>query len=189
MSRHNIILVVLLVSEQKALPLITTFSLTLNSEYVLPGSEPLYPWYVPLQLPSRRSLTFLRSLLHKIVRFNFRFRAPHCLPRKRPANSFNFKTLAELSQLFVLEKVLNVMGVVSDFSIAGTLIFLLQRSRTGWKQTDTIVNRLILFSVNTGLVTSLCAIFALIFVRSEGGRVLPARVLPALLLCFSRPRL
>jgi len=78
--------------------------------------------------------------------------------------AFNFKTLEELSTLFVLEKVLNVFGVVSDFSIAGTLIFLLHRSRTGWKQTDTIVNRLILFSVNTGLVTSLCAIFALIFV-------------------------
>jgi len=78
--------------------------------------------------------------------------------------SFDFKTLKQLSDLFVLEKVLNVFGVVSDFSIAGTLIFLLHRSRTGWKQTDTIVNRLILFSVNTGLVTSLCAIFALIFV-------------------------
>ncbi|KLO04985.1 hypothetical protein SCHPADRAFT_947285 [Schizopora paradoxa] len=78
--------------------------------------------------------------------------------------SFNFKTLAQLSDLFILEKVLNVFGVVSDFSIAGTLIFLLQRSRTGWKTTDSIVNRLILFSINTGAVTSLCAIFALIFV-------------------------
>ncbi|KLO11878.1 hypothetical protein SCHPADRAFT_449622 [Schizopora paradoxa] len=78
--------------------------------------------------------------------------------------SIHFTEFAQLTTLFTLEKVLNVFGVVSDFTIAGTLIILLHRSRTGFRRSETIVNRLILFTINTGLATSLCAILALIFV-------------------------
>lgn len=45
-----------------------------------------------------------------------------------------------------------------------TLIFLLQRSRTGFKRSDGIINRLILFSLNTGLLTGLDAVASLIAV-------------------------
>lgn len=48
---------------------------------------------------------------------------------------------AELSALFTLEKVLNVFGAVSDFAIAGALIFYLHRLRT-----ESVVIRLIVFS-------------------------------------------
>ena len=80
------------------------------------------------------------------------------------ARRYNLRLFAQLSALFTLEKVLNVFGVVSDFAIAGSLIFYLQRSRTGFKRSESIVNKLIIFSINTGAVTSLCAIMALIFV-------------------------
>ena len=74
------------------------------------------------------------------------------------------KTLAELSTLLTLEKICNVLRAVSDISIAGALVFLLRQSRTGFKRSESIVNKLIIFSINTGAVTTLCAIMALIFV-------------------------
>lgn len=56
--------------------------------------------------------------------------------------------------------------VVSDFSIAGSLIFYLNRSRTGFKRTETMVNRLIIFTINTGLSTSVVATLTLLFVSN-----------------------
>ena len=53
-------------------------------------------------------------------------------------------------------------GVAGDVAIAGSLIFLLQQSRTGFRRSDSIINRLILFSLNTGLLTSLDAVMSLI---------------------------
>ena len=74
-------------------------------------------------------------------------------------------SLTQLQTLLTLEKVCNVLGAVSDISIAGTLVFLLRKSRTGFKRTETLVNRLVMFSINTGLITSMCAIMALVSVR------------------------
>ncbi|KAL5500837.1 hypothetical protein ACEPAH_9224 [Sanghuangporus vaninii] len=54
--------------------------------------------------------------------------------------------------------------VVSDFSIAGSLIFYLHRSRTGFRKTETMVNRLIILTINTGLSTSIVATLTLIFI-------------------------
>ncbi|KAI0363876.1 hypothetical protein BV20DRAFT_1125975 [Pilatotrama ljubarskyi] len=52
--------------------------------------------------------------------------------------------------------------VASDILITSVLIFTLKRSRTGFKRTDHIVDRLILYTVNTGLLTSICNILALV---------------------------
>lgn len=49
-------------------------------------------------------------------------------------------------------------------SIALVLIYLLHRSRTGFKRSDTIIKRLIIFTLSTGLSTSLCAIMTLVTV-------------------------
>ncbi len=78
-------------------------------------------------------------------------------------------SLAELSTIITLEKICNIMGVASDVSIAGSLVYLLRNSRakSGFKQTQTLVNRLIMimFSIKTGLITSFCAIMAFVSVR------------------------
>ena len=76
------------------------------------------------------------------------------------------KTLAELSTLITLEKICNILGAVSDLSIATTLVILLRnsRSQSRFKQTQTLVNRMIMFSIKTGLITSLCAIMAFVSV-------------------------
>jgi hypothetical protein len=51
---------------------------------------------------------------------------------------------------------------VSDFIITTSLVWHLRKHKTGFKETDTLVNRLIIMTVQTGMVTSLCAIVDLI---------------------------
>ncbi|KAL5524851.1 hypothetical protein ACEPAF_9997 [Sanghuangporus sanghuang] len=76
--------------------------------------------------------------------------------------ALQLKTFARLEDIFTLSRVINVLNAVTDLAIAAVLIFLLHRSRTGFKRSDHIINRLILFSLNTGLLTSLDATMSLI---------------------------
>ncbi|KAL5505082.1 hypothetical protein ACEPAH_7745 [Sanghuangporus vaninii] len=48
-------------------------------------------------------------------------------------------------------------AVVADGWVAASLCFFLARNRTGFKSTDSVVNSLILYVINTGLFTSFCA--------------------------------
>lgn len=78
--------------------------------------------------------------------------------------SATFTTFTEVVKIVNISRVVNVLSAASDIGIAFVLIFLLQRSRTGFKRSETIINRLILFTINTGLLTSLCAVMSLITV-------------------------
>lgn len=71
-------------------------------------------------------------------------------------------TYSKLVQIANLSRAINALAAVSDVAIAVSLIFLLQRSRTGFRRSDTVINRLILFSLNTGLLTSIDALLSLI---------------------------
>ncbi|KAJ3882064.1 hypothetical protein F5051DRAFT_62585 [Lentinula edodes] len=78
----------------------------------------------------------------------------------------------ELAQLALLDNVsivTNVLGIVSDFAITFLMIFLLQRSKTGFKNTTDVLNRLIVFTFNTGIPTSLCSIVTLILLEGVPG--------------------
>ncbi|KAK0487970.1 hypothetical protein IW261DRAFT_1328269 [Armillaria novae-zelandiae] len=74
----------------------------------------------------------------------------------------NVHTFAELATLKYLSISVNALAAAGDVLIAGTLCLLLHRSRTGFQKSGTTINQLILFTVNTGLLTSLCAIASLI---------------------------
>lgn len=50
--------------------------------------------------------------------------------------------------------------------IAAVLIILLNRARTGFRQSETRINRIIVFTVNTGAVTSIFAIITAISVSN-----------------------
>ena len=78
--------------------------------------------------------------------------------------SAQFSTFTQLPQIVNLSRVVNVLSAASDIGIAFVLIFLLQRSRTGFRRSETIINRLIIFTINTGLLTSMCAVMSLITV-------------------------
>ncbi|KDR78675.1 hypothetical protein GALMADRAFT_137695 [Galerina marginata CBS 339.88] len=48
-------------------------------------------------------------------------------------------------------------SVLADGFITASLCTLLYQNRTGFKSTDSLVNTLMLYSINTGLLTSICA--------------------------------
>jgi len=47
------------------------------------------------------------------------------------------------------------LGVATDILTAASLSYFLHKMRTGYKRSDTLINRLIIYSVNTGTLTSI----------------------------------
>lgn len=82
-------------------------------------------------------------------------------------SSINMTTFAELTALKPLSMSVNALAAAGDVLIAVLLCTLLQQSRTGFRRSDTMINKLILFSINTGLLTSICAVMSLVSVRSK----------------------
>ncbi|KAI0656128.1 hypothetical protein C8Q70DRAFT_1056993 [Cubamyces menziesii] len=54
-------------------------------------------------------------------------------------------------------------AALAEFFLTGTLVVVLWRSRTGSKRTDSIIEILIIYSVNTGLLTSIFDLLSFIF--------------------------
>ncbi|KAG2013376.1 hypothetical protein CC2G_010295 [Coprinopsis cinerea AmutBmut pab1-1] len=82
--------------------------------------------------------------------------------------SLKLRTWEDLGSLKGLSISVNIIGVVADVVIAGALFYFLQRSRTGFKKSDSMISRLILFTVSTGFLTSLCAIGSLVSILAWG---------------------
>jgi len=76
--------------------------------------------------------------------------------------SMKLQTWEELKELKGLSMTVNLLGVVADVFIASALFYFLRRSRTGFKKSDTMISRLIMFTVSTGFLTSICAIASLV---------------------------
>ncbi|KAJ8496903.1 hypothetical protein ONZ45_g12263 [Pleurotus djamor] len=76
--------------------------------------------------------------------------------------SLQMTTFAELTELKALSMTVNVLAAAGDLLISASLIYLLQKRRTGFKKSNTIISRLIIFTINTGLVTTLCAMASLV---------------------------
>ncbi|CAK5267359.1 unnamed protein product [Mycena citricolor] len=110
------------------------------------GRIRLCPWFVHLFLTLLSGLeSFVPILAYVIL-------------------SMQLETFAQLTQLKTLSIMVNTLAAAGDVFIAATLCTLLHRSRTGFHRSDTMIKKLIMFAVNTGLVTSLCAIASLISV-------------------------
>ncbi|GLB41510.1 hypothetical protein LshimejAT787_1001100 [Lyophyllum shimeji] len=82
--------------------------------------------------------------------------------------SLHFRTFVELQTLKSLSITVNTLAAAGDVLIAAILCTLLHRSRTGFHRSDTMINKLILFAVNTGVLTSLCAVASLISIVVAG---------------------
>ncbi|KAH8113594.1 hypothetical protein DFH11DRAFT_310110 [Phellopilus nigrolimitatus] len=76
--------------------------------------------------------------------------------------SVHFALFSGLGDIIYLTRTINVITMVADGAIAGVLVFLLQRSRTGFKGSESIINRLIVFVINTGLTTGISAVMVLV---------------------------
>ncbi|KAL1732775.1 hypothetical protein EV714DRAFT_270403 [Schizophyllum commune] len=84
------------------------------------------------------------------------------------AKSLQLETWSQLSSMKPLSMTVNVLGAVADVIIAAGLFFYLHRSRTGFKKSDTMISKLIMFAVSTGMLTSVCAIGSLISISVWG---------------------
>ncbi|KIK03701.1 hypothetical protein K443DRAFT_676532 [Laccaria amethystina LaAM-08-1] len=82
--------------------------------------------------------------------------------------SLPLTTFAEVAHLKTLSITVNALAAAGDILIAGTLCTLLHLSRTGFHRSDTIYTKLIVFSLNTGLLTSLCAVASLVSILVAG---------------------
>ncbi|KAG6901888.1 hypothetical protein C0995_007013 [Termitomyces sp. Mi166 len=75
--------------------------------------------------------------------------------------ALRLRTWAQLKQLKGLSMAVNILAALGDGLIAGALCYFLQRSRTGFRKSDTMIRKLIMFTVSTGVLTSICAIASL----------------------------
>lgn len=82
--------------------------------------------------------------------------------------SLKMTTYAELATLEYLSISVNVLAAAGDVLIAGSLCMLLHLSRTGFQRSDTMINKLMLFAVNTGVLTSVCAVASLVSILAAG---------------------
>ncbi|EPQ50151.1 hypothetical protein GLOTRDRAFT_141615 [Gloeophyllum trabeum ATCC 11539] len=80
--------------------------------------------------------------------------------------SLTLETFAELELLKGLSMSVNGLAAAGDVAIAIVLCTMLHRSRTGFRQSDTMITKLIIFCVNTGLLTSACAVLSLVFIAA-----------------------
>jgi hypothetical protein len=67
--------------------------------------------------------------------------------------AIHFDTFAQVTSLKALSMSINVTAAAGDILIAVFLCYLLQRSRTGFRKSDTMIDQLIMFSISTGLLT------------------------------------
>ncbi|KAI0773043.1 hypothetical protein BD413DRAFT_310771 [Trametes elegans] len=63
-------------------------------------------------------------------------------------------------------------AVLVDLCLTGTLVVVLLRSRTGFKRTDSLIEVLIIYSINTGLLTSIFGLLCFIFAKILPGNLI-----------------
>ncbi|PIL35021.1 hypothetical protein GSI_02808 [Ganoderma sinense ZZ0214-1] len=85
----------------------------------------------------------------------------------------------------VLSGFANGLSVVCDVLIAVTLSYYLRSKRTGFKRTDSIINRLIIYAVNRGALTAMCQAGHMIAIVALPGRFIffPFAVLDGRMYC------
>ncbi|PIL32306.1 hypothetical protein GSI_05552 [Ganoderma sinense ZZ0214-1] len=84
--------------------------------------------------------------------------------------AFQAHNITEALDFSYLVSARNTAATVADSFMTAVLIYSLQRSRTGIKRTDSMINVLVLYAINTGLLISafnvLCLIFGFVFPQS-----------------------
>lgn len=79
-----------------------------------------------------------------------------------PIRAFTISTFIGLETISWVLYTSFAAGAAADFIIAGSLCFLLYRRRTGFsRRTDSILAKLMIYAVNTGALTSFCALACL----------------------------
>ncbi|KAI0364320.1 hypothetical protein BV20DRAFT_1125692 [Pilatotrama ljubarskyi] len=64
------------------------------------------------------------------------------------------------------------IAVVVDFVLTGALIMTLQKSRTGFQRTDSLIDLLIIYAINTGLLTGIFSVLSFIFAITSPSKLI-----------------
>jgi hypothetical protein len=75
--------------------------------------------------------------------------------------SFHLR-VGQANQIKTLATTALALGVATDILTAAALSYFLHKMRTGYKKSDTLINRLIIYSVNTGTLTSVFSVAVLV---------------------------
>ncbi|KAK1215134.1 hypothetical protein PQX77_022270 [Marasmius sp. AFHP31] len=78
------------------------------------------------------------------------------------AECFRLKKLLYLSNVKLIATLSLASGAVADLVTALTLCYYLQKFRTGFRQTDTVINTLMMYTINTGGLTSIMSILTVV---------------------------
>ncbi|KAK7447102.1 hypothetical protein VKT23_013760 [Stygiomarasmius scandens] len=73
-------------------------------------------------------------------------------------------TSDKLRHLKGLSMTVNVLAAAGDVVISAAICTMLSSSKTGFTWSNHVINRLMLFSINTGLLTSICACLSLVLI-------------------------
>ncbi|KAI0668078.1 hypothetical protein C8Q78DRAFT_1048224 [Trametes maxima] len=68
------------------------------------------------------------------------------------------------------------IAVIVDVILTSTLVFMLRRSRIGSRRSDSLIHVLILYTVNTGLLTSIVSIAVFVFALMLPGNLIYAGI-------------
>ncbi|TRM56904.1 hypothetical protein BD626DRAFT_571228 [Schizophyllum amplum] len=77
-----------------------------------------------------------------------------------------YTMFADLANIKSLSISINVTSAVMDVMISSSMVFFLHTSKTGFKRSNDVLNRLIVFTFNTGIPTSAAAIWSLIAINA-----------------------
>ncbi|OSD08391.1 hypothetical protein PYCCODRAFT_1462629 [Trametes coccinea BRFM310] len=83
------------------------------------------------------------------------------------AKAFHSPTYDDFGHWQWLVSVGSTMAVSADTLLTVVLIIVLRKSRTGIKRTDSMISRMILYSVNTGLLTGIFNLLTMVFSYTE----------------------
>ncbi|OSD06474.1 hypothetical protein PYCCODRAFT_1474612 [Trametes coccinea BRFM310] len=73
-------------------------------------------------------------------------------------------TVSDYIKLQAFDIALSTVTATTDVLLSATLVTLLVRSRTGSPRSNRLINKLMFYTINTGLMTSFCAVLSLIMV-------------------------
>lgn len=80
-------------------------------------------------------------------------------------NRLEMKSTQELASLLWLQRAMPVANASATMLTSISTIFYLHHSRTGFRETDTIINRVIKLTVGTGLLPSISMVSCFLLVR------------------------
>ncbi|PIL33606.1 hypothetical protein GSI_04229 [Ganoderma sinense ZZ0214-1] len=135
---------------------------SIQSQPILAGlgvlvSQSFFARRVYIISPKYRILVAI-SLLLTFATFGFAK-----IPEAGTVIAFKLHAFTQYEHFYWIDSAACGCAVAADMLTTSVLIFTLRRNRTGFRRTDTIINSLVQYSINTGLLTGIINCMALVF--------------------------